>query len=177
MKEMKRREKKLYRGFFVIAILLLIAMSFMAGISSAAYVTSTDPEDGAKDVPVDTWIIIRFNTSMDKSSVVDGLEIKPALVYNYRTEWDKDGMELTIKPIAALVNSRNYTITIEGAVDASGNPLPDTKINFKTERAPGILETLGRFNRNITKINSYHCPIDCWLYHCQRCKLGILQGS
>jgi hypothetical protein len=144
MKVMKRREKKLYRGFFVIAILLLIAMSFMAGISSAAYVTSTDPEDGAKEVSVDTWIVIRFNTSMDKSSVVDNLEIKPSLEpYRFRTEWNKDSTELTIKPNAALVYDRNYTITIEGAMDSLGDPLPDTKINFKTESAPGILEGFG----------------------------------
>ena len=118
-----------------LGVWVLVCANFITtGTSSAAYVTSTDPEEGTKDVSVDTWIVIRFNTSMDKPSVVDNLEIIPSLEpYRYRTDWDEDGTELTIKPNAALIYSRNYTITIEGGEDASGYPLEDTLIYFETE--------------------------------------------
>lgn len=143
MSEVKRREKKLYRGFLVIAILLLVTMVFMPGITSAAYITSSDPESGETDVPVETWIIVRFNTSMHKSSVEENLEINPDLdPYGYRLEWDNDARELTIKPNAALVYDRNYTISFSGAEDEDGNPLEaPLSIYFKTESAPGILES------------------------------------
>jgi hypothetical protein len=118
-----------------LGVWVLVCANFITtGTSSAAHVTSIDPEDGAKNVQVDTWIVIQFNTSMDKSSVVDNLDIKPSLEpYGYRTEWDEEGTELTIKPNAALVYSRNYTITIEGGEDVSGYPLEDTLIYFETE--------------------------------------------
>lgn len=146
MSRMKRdREKKFYRGILAIAILLLVAMVFMPGISSAAYITDSDPDNGARNVPVETWITIRFNTSMDRSSVESNLEINPSLEpYNYRLEWSNDDTELTIKPNAALVYDRNYTISLSGAEDADGNPLEaPTSIWFKTESAPGILESFG----------------------------------
>lgn len=143
MSEVKRREKKFYRGFLVIAILLLVAMVFMPGISTAAYITSSDPESGESDVPVETWIIIRFNTTMDRTSVEENLEINPDLdPYGYRLEWDNDDRELTIKPNAALVYDRNYTISFSGAEDEDRNPLEAPLfIYFETESAPGILES------------------------------------
>lgn len=125
-----------------LGVWILVCANFItAETSSAAHVTSTDPEDGAKNVQVDTWIVIRFNTSMDKPSVVDNLEIKPSLEpYRYRTEWDEDGTELTIKPNAALIYSRNHTITIEGGEDVSGEPLEDTLIYFETESESETVE-------------------------------------
>ncbi len=139
----KGREKKLYRGFLVIAIVLLVAMVFMPGISSAAYITSSDPESGETDVPVESWIIVRFNTTMDKESVEKNLEINPDLdPYGYRLEWDNDDRELTIKPNAALGYDKSYTITFSGAEDENGNPLEAPLfITFETESAPGILES------------------------------------
>lgn len=135
------REHVFYRKIFAVAVLLLVAMCFIPQISSAATIIDSDPDNGARKVPVESWITIRFNTSMNTETV--NVEIKPDLEpYGYRTEWSNGGRELTIKPNAALVYSRNYTISIEGAVDTSGNPLEEpTYIYFKTESAPGILES------------------------------------
>ncbi len=118
-----------------LGIWVFVCANFITtGTSSAAYVTSSDPEDGAKDVPVDTWIVIQFNTNMDKSSVVDALDIDPNLdPYGYRTEWDEDGTELIIKPNAALRYDTDYFIIFEGGEDVTGDPLDDTMIHFETQ--------------------------------------------
>ena len=144
----KGREKKFYRGILAIAIILLVAMLFVPGISSAAYITSSDPDSGEEDVPVETWIIIRFNTTMDKASVEENLEISPDLdPYGYRLDWDNDGTELTIKPNAALVYDRNYTVSFSGAEDVDGNRLEAPLfIYFETEFTFLILTNLYKYN-------------------------------
>ncbi len=119
----------LYLGFWV-----LICVNFITvGISSAANITSSDPENGAGNVPVETWITVRFNTSMDTDTV--NVEINPGLApYGFRIEWSNDDSELIIKPNADLMYSWNYTILIEEAVDVDGNPLDGpTTIYFETE--------------------------------------------
>ncbi|MEE9151559.1 MAG: Ig-like domain-containing protein [Thermoplasmata archaeon] len=138
----KGREKKFYRGILAIAIILLVAMLFVPGISSAAYITGSDPDSGEGDVPVETWIIIRFNATMNKASVEENLEISPELdYYGYRLDWSNDARELTIKPNAALVYDRSYTVSFSGAEDEDGNRLEAPLfITFNTESAPGILQ-------------------------------------
>jgi hypothetical protein len=115
--------KKAIISFFTFGI-VVSAIFILTGISSASHITSSDPDNGTTDVSVETWIVIRFNTTMDISSVEENLEINPDLdPYGYRLEWDNDGRELTIKPNAALVYDRNYTISFSGAEDEDGNRL------------------------------------------------------
>lgn len=143
MRPEKGREKKFYRGILVMAIVLLFAMCFLPNVVSGEEIVDSDPENGAKDVPVETWIIIRFNSSMDTGSVGEHLEIKPSLdPYWYRTEWSNDDTELTIKPNAALRYSKNYTISLDGAENETGASLENATIYFKTESEPGMFENL-----------------------------------
>jgi len=108
-----------------LGVWVLVCANFIPTvISSGAYIVSSDPDDGATDVSVETWITVRFNTTMDRASVEENLEINPDLdPYGYRLEWDNDGTELTIKPNAALGYDKSYTITFSGAEDEDGNPL------------------------------------------------------
>ncbi|MEE9150430.1 MAG: Ig-like domain-containing protein [Thermoplasmata archaeon] len=120
----------------LLGVWVLVCANFITtGISSAAYIVSSDPDNGTTDVSVEAWIVIRFNTTMNKESVAENLEIRPELdPYGYRLDWDNDGTELTIKPNADLRYSRNYTILIEEAEDVDGNPLDGpTSIYFETE--------------------------------------------
>ncbi len=113
----------------------------ISGITSGANIVYSDPENGAEDIPVETWITIRFNTSIDTDTVI--VEIRPYLEpYGFRTEWRNDDRELIIKPKASLTYSRNYTILIEGE-DVDGNPLDDSEyIYFQTENPPQTLKGL-----------------------------------
>ncbi len=145
----KGNERIFFRRILAIAILLMFAMLLISGTSFGATVIDTDPENGAEDVPVESWITIRFNTTMNRDSVIDKLDISPSLEYNYRTQWNDNDRELTIKPNAALAYSEDYTVRIEGAVDASGEPLETTTIHFSTEKDPGIIGALKEVSQTI----------------------------
>jgi small-conductance mechanosensitive channel len=131
------RRKRLYRGILAIVVLFLVGMMFLPGTSSAAYILDSDPENAEKDVPVESWIRIQFNTSMDPDTVK--VEISPKLTYEFRTEWSNDDRELLIKPNAAFVHERNYTIQIEG--DDIHGISTDVSFYFKTESEPGVFES------------------------------------
>lgn len=136
----KENRLKYIRLAFLLAVVSFVLLSIVPAITSAANITYTSPDDGDEDVPIDTWITIRFNTTMDKSSVEDGLKITPDLKpYGYRMEWGDDDRELIIKPNSALAYSEDYEVRITGAKDEDGNSLVgDTAIEFKTESSPGI---------------------------------------
>lgn len=136
------KSKLWYRKILSVLILLILSIIFIMGTAQGAEVIDSEPENNDTDVPIDKWIIIRFNVSMDKASVEKELEISPELTYNYRVDWSNDDRELIIKPNAALLYSEKYIITIIGAKDDAGNKLNDTHIRFKTESQPTISETI-----------------------------------
>jgi small-conductance mechanosensitive channel len=106
---------------------------------SGARIVDSNPEDGAEDVPIDVWITLRFNTTMDPATV--NIKITPSLEpYGYRQEWGDNDRELIIKPNSALAYSEEYEIQIISGEDTDGNPITDdTSIQFNTEASPGIL--------------------------------------
>jgi len=141
--EPKVYRKKYLRKFLTIALLLNLVLLLFTGLSSAARIIESDPEDGATDVSVDKWIIIRFNTTMDTESVEDSLKISPSLdPYGYRIEWSNNDREIIIKPNTALVTDEEYTVEFPGAKDTDGNLLENPSVKFKTESPPEILEVL-----------------------------------
>ncbi len=126
---------------FLVVWLLVCANFITTGISSGAYIVSSDPDNGATDVSVKTWITIQFNTTMDKSSVEENLEIDPDLdPYGYRLEWDNDGTELMIKPNAGLGYDKSYKFIFSGAEDEDGYLLEAPfVITFETESESGSI--------------------------------------
>lgn len=135
------RRKRFYRGILAIVVLFLVGMVFLPGTSSAAHIIDSNPENAEKDVPVESWIRIQFNTSMDPDTVT--IDISPDLEpYGFRTDWNNDDRELWIKPNAALVHGRNYTVNVEGE-DIHGISM-DVSFYFKTEDEPGIFESFDR---------------------------------
>jgi hypothetical protein len=130
----------------LLGVWVLVCANFITtGISSGAYIVSSDPDNGTTDVSVETWITIRFNTTMDRASVEENLEINPDLdPYGYRLEWDNDDTELTIKPNAALGYDKSYAITFSGAEDEDGNPLEAPfVVTFETETESGTIAGSG----------------------------------
>jgi ABC-type glycerol-3-phosphate transport system permease component len=133
---------------FVLGLSVFISIIYIiSGITSGANIVDSDPENGAENVPVDTWITFRFNTSMDPDTVT--VEIRPYLEpYGFRTEWRNDDTELIIKLNASLTYSRNYTASIEGE-DVDGNPLDGSKyIYFQTESDTETIKGISWENTN-----------------------------
>jgi hypothetical protein len=132
--------KKIFVLFLGLSVFINL-IYIIPGISSGSFIINSDPENGAEDVPVDTWITIKFNTSIEIDTVT--VEILPDLEpYGFRTDWGNDDKELIIKPNADLSYSRNYTVSIEGE-DVDGNPLDDsTFIYFHTESKPETMKGL-----------------------------------
>jgi hypothetical protein len=126
---MKRISNRYYSLWVLVTAFILIA-----GFSQAADIVASIPENGAEEVPVDTEIVIRFNTSMDKVSVEQNLLINPSLGdLGYQLTWSNNDKDLTITPAEELEPSRDYTILLTGAEDYQGNVLEDAVIMFSTE--------------------------------------------
>ncbi len=144
------KSRKFYSSIFRTLIILSFLLIVIPGLTSAVTIIDSDPEDGAKDVSIKKWIIVRFNTTMDTKSVEKSLKITPSLdPYGYRLDWSNDDRELIIKPNSALAYSEDYTISFFGAEDEEGNSVDNPTLRFETEPSPGVWETITGVFENI----------------------------
>ncbi len=143
MMERLMKRKILYRILICVILISFFSIIILPGNTYGATITSTIPRDGEEDIPVDSWIIIRFNDTMKTETVEENLKISPSLKpYRYRLEWSDNDRELTIKPNAALSYDEEYTISFSGAKDENGNEVDITSFSYKTESAPTISEII-----------------------------------
>ncbi len=86
-------------------------------------VVSTTPEDEAKNIPIDTTIVIRFNIEMNASTVANSISLSPtAEVSDY--SWNNNFSVLTIKFSSVLKYNTKYEVTVgTGAKGANDAPL------------------------------------------------------
>ncbi len=93
---------------------------------------STWPQDGARKVPVDTAVTLRFSEVMDQASVAAALNAS----FSYTVSWN--GTSATLHPTGNLSYSTGYTARIDGnATSLHGVPLDDAyTISFTTTEAP-----------------------------------------
>lgn len=83
-------------------------------------VVRSQPEDGAREVPLEAPIVLEFSTLMDTASVEEALEIQPTLLL--ASTWS--GERLTLTPATPFVEGRQYTLRIRTtARDSAGTPL------------------------------------------------------
>jgi hypothetical protein len=83
-------------------------------------VVSSQPENGAQDVPLESSIVLEFSTLMDTASVEAALEIEPAV--ELTATWSEE--QLTLTPTRPFVEGQRYTLRIAtGARDGAGTPL------------------------------------------------------
>jgi hypothetical protein len=96
---------------------------------------SSEPADGADDVPVDAVIGLVFTGLMDTASVEAALELSPDLDYEVR--WS--GERLEIDPAEPLEPGSEVTVTIgESATDVAGVRIADAvSVAFRAV-APGL---------------------------------------
>jgi small-conductance mechanosensitive channel len=142
------KPKDISRLFFVFVFLTIFIFGILPGTCMGVKVTESEPKDQSEDISVESWIIIRFNNSMEKETV--DIEISPSLKpYGYRTDWNDDETELTIKPNTGLTYEEKYTITIENAEDIDGNEMNQTIIVFTTEDEPSMHDMVSGMFSNI----------------------------
>jgi len=117
-------------GFFATAITLLL----VAGCNlpppppvdaTPPTVVSTDPTDGASDVPINASIQVTFSEPMDQSATQVALSFDPNVSCNL--SWDPTGTILSCNPTTNLITDTAYNVTVDtGAQDLAGNPLQAT---------------------------------------------------
>lgn len=103
-------------------------------------VVSSSPERNAREVPLESPIVLRFSTLMDTASVEDALEISPHIALD--ASWS--GEELTLTPARPLAADERYTLRISAdALDAAGTPLQRPyRLSFRTATSSLSAQTL-----------------------------------
>ncbi len=124
------------RIFSIICIVSLIAL--LLGPATVSAFRST-PENGEKDFPVDGWIIIEFNNTMEIGTVDVDITPDPYFVEKI---WSNDDRTLTLKPTLNLLENKNYTIHIRGDYQNASLGSVDEIFYFITETPPTIMETI-----------------------------------
>ncbi|UCG68686.1 MAG: mechanosensitive ion channel, partial [Thermoplasmata archaeon] len=127
---MKFKKTFLFWEVFVIATLL-----FMIAISSSVLGASSTPEDGEKDVPIDTDIIIVFDVSMDTDTVEISFDPDPGV--SITREWSNFNTTLKLTLSESLSHDKKYTVTIGGRSEV-GDVVP-YRFSFTTEPEPIVL--------------------------------------
>ena len=83
------------------------------------YIVSTDPADGATDVPLNSDIVITFSKAMNTASVT--WTINPAIPHTYT--WQPGNQVLVISHTQLFAELTLYTVDVTGGTDTGGLPL------------------------------------------------------
>ena len=99
-------------------------------------IISTDPQDGATDVPPNIRISVKFDRSMDEESINENtfIVLKNGENIRGRVEYDDTDFTAYFTPLSPLTKGTTYTVIIKGSVrDRDGNSmLNDYKFKFTT---------------------------------------------
>lgn len=121
-------------------------------VSDSIYFTTTDvsdvvppevrhcyPEDGAINVTLDTDVSILFSEPM-RMETTTRVTMDPQASWDW--SWNVDWTNLTYTPYQPLEYNTTYLVTIDGAIDMSGNILQSPYYcQFHTTEAPVIFHT------------------------------------
>ncbi|HKZ48745.1 MAG TPA: Ig-like domain-containing protein, partial [Thermoplasmata archaeon] len=95
---------------------------FFSTACPVPYIVSTDPADGAGNVPVNSVITIVFSEPMQTSTCgVGNFTFAPSVTYT--TSWNATNEIVTITPSGLLAPTTNYQVTVSGCQDVDGNGL------------------------------------------------------
>jgi RHS repeat-associated protein len=98
-------------------------------------VAASVPGDGAVDVPVDTFIAVRFSTPQRVETVnADTITLSgPKGIEQATIVPAESGMLGFIRPKSQLLPDGSYSVTLNGVVDKDGHLLPVYSFSFTTE--------------------------------------------
>jgi hypothetical protein len=98
-------------------------------------IVSSQPAEGATDVPVTTSLLVTFSEPMNRGSVTVGL--MPAATLTAPV-WANNDTELSLGVMNPLQASTNYRFTVNGN-DLAGNALAAPSIAFTTAMPPDLM--------------------------------------
>ena len=115
-------------------------------------ILSTDPQPGAKNIPLDTEIKLFFEKPPEKNSAEKGFVLKDSLEERVEGKflWENPA-ELVFKPDKVLQGKMKYNLSLKEIVDLWGNSLADTsfKLVFSTLN-PDTLGSISGSVQNLT---------------------------
>jgi hypothetical protein len=135
----------------IVIILIILILNLSYGSTTAGdngdkieipQIDSTSPIHNSTNVPIDTEIVIIFNTPMNNTSVEEAFRIYPFVAGTF--SWKNNNTIMTYDPIEDLVASdcdlEEYTVTIFAfASDLNQTNLKsDYSFSFTTELLPGM---------------------------------------
>lgn len=99
----------------------------------ALRVEASFPQDGARDIPVDVILSLRFSRSLNLATVNPStILLKNSTSVTATVVGAEGGMLAFITPVGTLEAGVTYTLTLRGLADKSGQMLPETIITFTT---------------------------------------------
>ncbi len=94
------------------------------------------PQDGAADVPVDTFIAVRFSKPLNVLTVASGMALSGVQgTVDAKIVPAEGGMLAFVSPKQTLDHGSSYTLSLAGLANNSGQTLPDQSILFTTVAA------------------------------------------
>jgi hypothetical protein len=107
---------------------------------SPPYVVSTIPQEGAKDVSLDTKIVFKWSEEMNRNSAEGAFSATPAIT----CRWSWNERDQICTPASRLEANTEYTITIDtSATDLAGNRMKNRfTLNFTSAPPnPKVIDT------------------------------------
>ncbi|MFC1717122.1 Ig-like domain-containing protein [Candidatus Poribacteria bacterium] len=98
-------------------------------VKSGPSIFSIIPENGAKDVPTTTSIVVVFGEEIDTPSS-GNLLFTPGVGGD--VSYDSDSHTLVFRPSSDLSNHTDYSLTLEGIAGMDSSPMSPVTINFTT---------------------------------------------
>ena len=114
-------------------------------------ILSTDPQTGAKNIPLDAEIKLFFEKPPEKNSAEKGFILKDSLEEKVEGKflWENPA-ELVFKPDKVLQGKMKYELTLKEIVDLRGNPFADT--SFKLAFTTVNPDTLGSISGRVENL-------------------------
>jgi hypothetical protein len=101
--------------------------------STPPEILAVSPTDGATDISTGTDYAIVFSEAMDTAETVQAISIQDVTIESF--QWSSGDTRLVLT-LSGLAEDKEYTVSISGATDAAGNPLPSESFTFTTMEAP-----------------------------------------
>jgi len=125
---------------------------------SAPFLAGSLPANGAADVPVDTYVALRFSKQLRVETLNPETLILmgPEGTLETKVVPAETGRLAFVAPKAPLLPGITYTITVAGAIDESGGTIAPATSTFTTKKSPGPVSETPDTDNWLPDENNFH---------------------